>query len=419
MPVKGQQAVPSINGSWSKRAALCVAVFCSVFARQVVGAEWSVEPIWKLESEFNTNRRLTTRPHQGVFGVITDVGADFGMATEVTKFSLKPVGTFSRYTGNENLDSNELHVDLDTSHQLERATFGMETSYAQESTLTAELEDTGLVQVQKEVDTVSANPSVTYQFNERNSLNVEYAYTDRMFQDSGKNGLFDYTYHVVDSTYTYALSEKSQLFGYLAYSRFEVPDLLSTTDSYYARAGYYRVFDENWRLTASGGGVMSESQFPVVGIVNNGGILSLVRRDINVSANGWLADVKLEKICEKGSWTAEYSRSVNPSARGAQTQRDDYSLNFNHSFTDVLSGKVGLRYFTDQTQQAGGFGAGALNRDFVRADLQISYRLNEFWTLRSGYQYTFQKYQTNKTGVDANSITFNLIYSGDKLVKTR
>ena len=386
--------------------------------RQPKAAEWSVVPLWNLKGEYNSNIRLTNRPHDGVFGVKTDIGADFGMATEVTNVSVKPVGTYNRYSNN-NLDSNELRLNLDANHQSEHMRLGLQASYAQESTLTNQLEDTGLVQIQKEADTTKVNPAVTYVFDEQNNIQLEYSYTDETFIDAATTGLFGYTYHVVHGTYTHALSDVSQVFAYAAYAHFDVTDLLSTTDSYYARLGYSRKLSHEWDITASGGGLISESQFPVLGLVNRGGFLTLAQFDQSSVARGWLADVLVKKRFERGALQAEYSRTVSPSARGSQTQRDTYSLTFNHRYTERLGGQINLRYFTDQTQQPNGFGASALNRDYLHSDVQVIYRLNEYWQLLGGYHYTYQEYLANNVNVNSNSFTVMLSYSGEKLAKSR
>ena len=154
-------------------------------------------------------------------------------------------------------------------------------------------------------------------------------------------------------------------------------------------------------------------------LVNNGGFLTFSQIDQNAVAQGWLADMILEKDFERTRLRGEYSRTVSPSARGSQTQRDAFSLFVSHRFTERLGGQINVRYFTDQTEQPNGFGASALNRDYAHADLQLRYRLNENWELLGGYHLTYQQYQTNNVDVDSNAITLAISYSGDKFVTSR
>ena len=387
----------------------------AVSAANVHGAEWSVDPTFKSRGLYNTNRRLTTASHEGVFGLVTDVGAEFKLATEASDIAISPMGTINRYSGNQQLDSDDIHLSLDANHRLERAAFGMKTSYDRESTLTSEVNDTGLVHIQREVNLVGVNPSLTYLFDDQNSVRFDYGYSNVAYDNAAGTGLFDYTYQNIGATYTHQLSEVQQVFGALTYANFDVSGLQSTTDSYYARVGYYREFDGKLRLTVSGGGVLSDSTFPVLSIVGN----RLATLNQDAISKGWIADFTVEKDFEKTFFRAKYSRSVNPSARGAQAQADEVKISLRHRITEVFDTTATFRYLQSQTQQTSGFGGTSLNRDYINAGLAFAYRINRFWSLIGGYSYTYQKYQSTSAGADSNAVTIGLSYSGEKLAISR
>ena len=381
----------------------------------VYGAEWSVTPILKSRGLYNTNRRLTTASHEGVFGLVTDIGAEFKVATEASDIAIQPMGTINRYSGNQQLDSDDIHLSLDANHRLERATFSLQTNYDRESTLTSEINDTGLVQVQREVNLIGVDPSITYSFSDRNNVRLDYAYSEVAYDNAAGTGLFDYTYQNFGTTYTHQLSEAQQVFGAINYAKFDVSGLQSTTDSYYARVGYYREFEGKLRLTLSGGGVLSDSTFPVFAVAGN----RVVALDQNTVSKGWIADITVEKDFEKTFLRATYSRSVNPSARGAQAQADEVKLRARHRISEVLDATATVQYLQSETQLAGGFGSTSLNRDYVNAGLAFAYRINRFWSLIGGYSFTYQKYQGASAGADSNAVTVGLSYSGDRLAISR
>ena len=141
--------------------------------------------------------------------------------------------------------------------------------------------------------------------------------------------------------------------------------------------------------------------------------------DGTTTSTGWLGQVTLEKSFERDHIQIDYSRTVSPSARGAQSQRDEYDFSVRHRFSELWNGQIKFRYLQNQTQQASGFGGSSLNRDFGRAELSFFYRLTEYLSLVGAYKYTFQEYQTSAASTDDHSISLTLSYSGNKFIKSR
>lgn len=370
-------------------------------------AEWSVEPLFDARGLFNTNRRLTTGPHDNVFGVIAEPGAAFRVRTEQNELTFTPRGRISRYTEEGNLDSDDAFFDLRALHRRERWQWGLDGNVSLDSTLVTELEDTGLVQVNRRVTTLQATPNVTWQVTDKDNLRLRYGYTDVSFEDSTTANLNPYTYQLADATYTRSLSDTDSVFVTAFYTRFDVPDIDSLADSYAAQGGLTHAFGATLRGSASAGVIYTDSDFVVSGVERSS------------QDTGLLADVSLEKDFEQTSMRGRFARAVFPSSRGAQSTREDLTFNVNRKFLERLDGSLNFLYRVSQSQNQDFVGVTDLDRTYMTAGAQMHYRLTPFWSLAGGYTYSRQEFDSSGDSAFSHAVFLTIHYSGDKISISR
>lgn len=365
----------------------------------ISAAEWSAKPIVYAGAEFNDNKRLTTLPHDSVLGGIFDASAQLAVATEASSLNLVPRVRLSFYTPDRetDLDSEDIFFDFSGNHTRERALWKLNGNYTRDTTLTSELETTGLTQVNRQRQSIYLAPSVDYAIAEKNTLQLGFGYTDVVYEDAQRTGLVDYTYKTASLTDTHQLSEFEQVNGTLFVSRFEAPESSTTTDSLGLQLGYTRTFSESLKASLAIGFIASE--------------IELIEKTRDV---GPLFDVSVEKKLEATVFTGIYSRAVSPTGSGTQDTLDRLRLSVNHKISEQLDANLGFSFVQSETQAAI---AGDASRDYARLDARIRYRLTEFWSLIGGYSYS--RAEGSLEPADSNGILLTLAYEGEKWAISR
>ena len=180
------------------------ALFLICLPLNLIAAEWLTKYEASLKTEYDDNKRLTALPHDNTFGSILGVKGKLGIQTEKTVVDLTPRARFSKYssedTDEDKLDSNDYFLDLNSLWVTERFLWGLNGKYSRDTSLTSELEDTGLVQTSKKRKKVDFNPTLVYEFNEWTNLQFAIDFTRVEYKDAALVRLIDYDFKDRKST---------------------------------------------------------------------------------------------------------------------------------------------------------------------------------------------------------------------------
>jgi hypothetical protein len=300
----------------------CVLGFASAAAS---AAEWSAQPALSLSADYDTNRRLSDPPN-GSKGATLSASLDFARMTEGSRLSLRPRFDARRYDKvHDVLDSNDVGLQLNFSHKGELTTLGFGATAADDSTLTTELSDTGIIEGHARRRTLAGNADVSRRVGERFQVQAGAAYVDVTFDDATGTGLVPYTYPSAFIGFAVEATDRSQLRMAVNSSRFEIPAARSKTDSHSVRAYWRSNVNEQFSIELNGGVNRSETTFlhdqgPVYGLVGNwrGERSTLgfnLARDVEPSALGYL--VSADSIGGSWSWNVGERARIAMSARYA------------------------------------------------------------------------------------------------------
>jgi hypothetical protein len=367
-------------------------------ANPCAASEWTFTPQASFNSEVNDNRRLATGSAPTVFGQIATVGTDLVYRTERLAFALAPRGRITRYSGPDDLDSEDVIVDLHSDYRAERWQWAFDADYTRDTTLNSEVEEFGLVQVRRLREEVSATPSLLLQINERTSVAFQGAYTTVVFDQGLQVALVDYDFAALDAVLSRQLDETSDLSLRAGRSRFEAPDVDSRTDNYSVELSYRRRFMERIDASASVGVGVSEIDF-----LDLAG--PTTRDDTHL-----LLRLALGREFERLNVSAAYDRAVSPSIRGSQTTSDSLSLRTEYRLSERLTAGIDAYYLTTEAQSE--IASPLIDRDFVRARGELSYRLNRWWSIAGRYTYTYQSIAAAPASADSNAVMLTLSYQG-------
>lgn len=387
------------------------------------GAEWSLQPRLRAGTEFNDNKRLTLSAHDSVFGSSFELGGALTYASEVNAVKLTPRTRISRYTEDAgvDLDSEDVFVDGLAEHTGERFGSELRSNFTRDTTLTSELETTGITQVRKIHQSYELSPSVSYLVTEYNTIRLGGTYNDVVYEDAETTGLLDYEYASVSLSDSYTVTDRSHLTASVFYSRFEPVGNGSKTESVGGQAGYQWVWSDALQGSVALGYVSNDVQQtrdePQVVQTPIGPVsFCCIPVERNTTEGGLLVDATIEQALENSLLTGSFRRRVIPTGNGRQDTQDALRFSARHDFTDRTQAEVGFVYTnsTDQSQ-----GNEDNSRDYFRIEAAWRYRLSERLSLSVSYAHARLASTSGDEAALSNALFVTLGFDGDKWTLSR
>lgn len=418
---------------------LAVAALLALHSQAVFSSEWSMEPSISAGVIHDDNIRLETTGGDSVSGMTLRPEMKLSRRTETSDIAVSGQVNASRYD-KDAYDYNELMLDLSSSFKhSERSTFGLDAGFSRQPTHTTEEEDSGRIEVDRDRETMTLNPSWDYQLSQSSQLQVAYSATDVDY--SGSTSLIDYRYQTLSGTYLIRQSEKNQFSFSLNASRYRPADgvlgaidyvldpfgnrigltnvivpATNKTDSYGFYIGASRDFSETLKGSLSVG--LSESENTQ--LYNS----TQFQRDeygdpavVNTVINSTLTTVNasLSKEFELTTLTANFSNSNKPSSNGVLNESTELGINIKRKLTPKLQGVFDLKAIRSKNELLNG----NLDRDYYSTSLQAHWQLTKWWRMIADYRYRYQKYDTATDSADSNKFMVSLRYTWPKMAVSR
>jgi len=363
-----------------------------LFPLKVAALEWEVGPSVGLRGEFNDNVRLTTADHDAVWGVtasprlkVNALDESGGLKGDVR---FEPV----RYINNDELDSNNVFITLDSFLLSEFSQGKLGVAYTRDSTLQSELLDTGVTDVSKKRTQKSIAPSWQRTLSEYTTLELGYDYSDVSYEDAETIGLFDYDIGTISGTVSRLLTEFDYLNATLYYTAYDSPDAQSEFDDKGIQLGFSHVYSEYYQFDVSVGGRRTKYD-------------NLIRE--NESSSGFIGDASLTRTYALGSVRGSVARRINPSGSGFLQQRDSLILNVTRKFTPLLNGSVSASVYRNKSLQKDDT---RLDRIYYVIEPRLTWRLTRAWSSRLFYRYQYSQYDDASEEAQAHVVGVAALY---------
>ena len=343
-----------------------------------------------LIAEYNDNKRLTTLPHDSVLGTKLDIKGKLGVETERAKINIIPRVRFSKYSGEENLDSNDYFLDLRSLLTTEKMYWYLNGKYVRDTSLVSELEDTGLVQTRKKREKVLLNPSFIYEFSERTNLNAAISFQQVEYTDAGLIGLVNYNFKTIDIAVLTETGDKGELNIALNVSRLKAADVYNQSDHVGLSIMHKRSLTDSMKGEVLFG--VRESDF-------------YLGKDGD--KKGILFKLGINKEYEQAQLRAELSRTINPIGYGSMVQKDRFFIKVTRSMTDKLQALAKLSLLKQK-----GLEKSAINEDrrYNQFDVRLHWQVTDGWSMRGGYRYRYNESDRLLNAADSNAFVFEFIY---------
>jgi len=388
----------------------CLLIVASLMPRIATSAELYAQPSIKLQELYDDNIRLTTAPIDPTFGTLVTPEIDLGFATDTTKVNLNTQFEISRYS-RKGLDSDDTFVNLDASHKTERNVLRLDLEYFKDSTLSSEIEESGIVSANTRRRTrFFIHPSWAYDITSETNIKLGTSYTDIQFPSPGTTGLRNSTTYGVDLTLTQRFNPKTDIYVELKGNRYNSVTGLNTEQKFYSvNIGVNHNFSATFTGHVSFGGQKSEvTSQQLVGFVP-----MVISR--NSSATGLLYSVGADKQFELTKLSGLFERTLNPNSLGNLNERDEFKVTVDHDLTPVVS----LRLLTRFIQQASTNLSGNNDRDFITVRPEVIWQLTPDLQLVGEYSYRRQKFQTAANAAESNKVMITLQYNARRFSQSR
>lgn len=365
-----------------RRAAQCVSIAAQcVLIMPVMAQEWALVPEAVATIEHNTNPLFLVSDAEAATGVVGTAGVELSYETPEARARLRPRARSYHY-GHDDADLNRDDQFLSAGYaaQAERYSWSIDGDYNRESTLTSELESTGLVYGNFRRTTQLVVPTVAVDVTENVLVRVSGSYMSSNYDAPLESGLIDYINQSVDATVETVKSETvSWSFG--AYqSELRVDDIGRTTVTQGIQGKGMWFIHDNLNLDFQLGTRRSMHEF-------KGG--SDVFR---LEDRGWLMAANARREWERSTMTVGLSRSVDPSTNGSLQQRDRLKLNADRALTETLSllGSAELSRFHYLGDNDNNF-----DRYYQRLDGRCRWQWRRAWALEAGVSVDWQGAQNS------------------------
>jgi len=390
--------------AWMALALLCMGV---VGAKIGVAADWSVVPAVELRSEYDSNINFTTYTKQKDYIFTLSPSAEFNYSTDISKLQGRLGLKGMHYLSQSHLDHVDQNYQINGNYAATpRLNFLLKSAYIVDTTLTEELDASGVIIGRTPRESILMNPGFSYALTEQLLATVTYnfnkvGYADPRFRN--------YATQQANLRLDYLLKDqKTTLIGNVVAGHTSYPD----NDSFQSLGTYLgmnRKFSENWEATLVGGinyarldfstQVLDYSYFPFF-------ILVKTARKKESAVNPYFS-FSTTRRWTKASFTAGYSRDQSASAYGGVSQTNRVNLSFKYDFTERLAGNLyGDIYRSENTSELN-----SSKSNVYQFSPQITYRLTEKLSLTPAYRFGYREDPVIHRSANRHNVWLMLTYS--------
>ncbi len=381
-----------INVTLPGNAGLLIGLM-TLFPGAVHAAQWYSESSTRAQSLYDDNIRLTSGAHDAVVGMVLAGTIKTGRRTETTDLHLNGEAALKKYSGEEDLDTNDFDIGIAATHRTERDEFTLNAAIKLDSTLSSEVAGSGLMQARKRRIKKNFALSWTHALSERTSLKLGYNYIDTEYKNSKNSGLVNYTYLVIDSMLSYSLNQKTVLYSTLALSTYKGSDLAKTKTE---DLGFMVGINHNFSETFSAGGSIG------MRYADTESRLTQKRND-----TGYLLSANFKRTFEQMTVDGLFSRNVLPSGGGALLVTDRLSVKAGYRVDERLSLHLESIIYrnasTDEEDKS-------RDRVFYSIQPRVRWRVARWWLIEGSYRYRRQRYDATGQAADSNAIFLTAKY---------
>jgi hypothetical protein len=376
-------------------------------------AEIYYQPIVSLQTTYNNNLDLDPLHKQGAEGYFADAATNIGIATPRSETLLQPRLLYNYYPSVQGRNRLEGFLNLNTHYTWERNRFSMSGFYdhrddvnaeqpsAVQNTVNPELgtttTTTGRVQVGTTRDYVVLTPTFTHTLTPLSSIGVATEYQRASFNPSDTSSHVDFNYYMGRLFYSKTIDLRTDVSMGAYGSRYDSGSIDSHTTSGGVQLNGGYNWSEVLRSTLTVQWQRTKIQEPSPHF-------------IDATADPWAASFNTVYKGQISSYAFSIGRTIYPSSAGGLYTTDQVRGQYDRDFSQRLHFMGALRYFRDRTTSAGT--SGNNSRNYATGTVRLQYMLTKTFFVAGAYSHTYQKYQFDPSGAQADLISLSFGYRG-------
>jgi hypothetical protein len=353
---------------------------------------WDFEPGVRLSLFYDDNVRLSAVDPESSFAGIAEVYALMSRRTEVTDLSFRAAADTRYYVDLTELNTTDGALDAAYTYRMERATFGLSSSFAYDSTLTSEEETTGIVQISRRRSFFDITPSVEYELSERSRIGADFTFQDVSYEDVSAVLLSDYQFYQVGLNGEYDLTERLTALARLGYDDFQSELAGDSSEAISGEAGVRYRFSDRMTVTARAGArsVSSDTDLPV-------------GRGSDDNSTGPIYGIGFEREYGPGLLRVSLDRELLPTGRATLLDttraRVSFSLPVSERATASLDA-LGVRNRSPSGDDSFD------DREFLSISPSLRWNLGETTWLDLSYRFRYQDRERLAEDAQSNAVFF-------------
>ena len=397
---------------------LLITLVLIVHRQIAVADEWKVSGALDQEALYNDNIAMRADP-SAVFGYLLKPRLQADWSTAVMKVGVNGSGDIRRYD-DQRWDCDNFSLGANQQYLQKRHVFSVSGEYSQRCSYSQQLEDTGILVPNNQMESYSISPVWNWQVTPLDGLTLSPSYSETNYSRTQvDNNLATNVNYRNNKTFSANLSETHNWSRRLStnvglfYSDTEFSNAGSThSQSVFGfQLGGKYLISRAWSVNAGGGLRWVQQPFSV----NTG----------SDSGNGspLLAEVGNLDLVYKGrfiDYSLSYTRSINPSAYGQLFDYSSLSSRFSYQITKELSFDLNGSISENQTIGQAEVQA-ANNRTYYSASTGLTWKFAKAWRLSASYRYQRQEFpdaSAQASGAfantrESNAVMLNLNYNWD------
>lgn len=389
------------------------------------------KPDFAFKERYEDNLRMQAKPIRSNFISTISPGLLFGYLADNSEFKTNFKWNQLIYHGDSDLDFAEKILNLNHQYKSELFRTDVLAGYAEESSINTQLEVAGSGDVQTQVPrtTKFLTPSVTYNLNAKNAVQIGYSYSDVAFerQDNLQNSLrySDYTNQQLSGTFMHSYSERLNFNLTGAYSVFESanesPGFIfgiipvktgfsqkSMTFSY--QAGFQYLFDEQTQLNFSAGIRDTTTDASQYNKLANSDLF--INQTTNSSDTiGHVFSTNLTRKAEWGDFFISAGQQLNPASTGSQQTTTSFSGRARYNLDERWLAGINASYIsTEAISTFNNNSSVANNRTYTTLSPNIQWRWSDEVSFDLSYTYRQQVFENTHQSAIGNSVQLQFSY---------
>lgn len=391
---------------------IVAAVTACIPAGAARAADTYVQPSAEAEAQTSTNRDMNpdSDAASDSQGYIAEFGLLVGFASETGETTLRPRLRYQDYTDHDEAEQVEGFFDLRSHYSRPRSEVDVAARYSYRDAFNAELADaefnpddpddptspeTGDNAVGVVRQLWQLRPDFQYHLTERTLIGGGFLYQGVRYSGEASETRIDYNFGQVQGNLGWALTPQ-RVFGIGAYaSKYDAVDLINETDAYGVSMGLSQDWSETSRTSIE---VVYENNDVVTEDIPDGETSSGVGATVT---HYWTGEIS--------EWRVVAGRSFTPTSRGGKSTSDQVRVQYDRKLSERLDFMGAVRYLVDESLTDD---LSDRNRDYGRATFTLEYALSQTWFVGGGYDYTYQKRESDPSSADDHRFSIRVGYRG-------